>query len=315
MRTLKFKNFLETNLKKAAEEETAASLGDRSSYIGASDIGGCLFKAYCDKTNTLSQENDFQQEIVFQRGHVAETIIRKMLGKTLPIKEQVELVEDKVKCHIDFVMEGKSELVIIECKSVKAEISEPYLSWQLQVQLQMDLLKKTTDKAVTAFIIAINLNTGWLEVFLIEPDDYLLNEAKTKAQTLREALENNVAPKATEQLYCSVCKHKWQCPLYNNKNFCETTNNSQIEKLLEEAKTEQEKLKELATSLDNKKEEIKQFMLNANISKLASPNAIASLGKDSQVDKFESKALKEEMPEIYEKYLVKSIRKGAFSIK
>ena len=60
--------FINKNLPKVLAKETASSLGDRSKYIGASDIGGCLRKSFLSKQQKT--EYDIAQHIVFERGHL-----------------------------------------------------------------------------------------------------------------------------------------------------------------------------------------------------------------------------------------------------
>ena len=45
--------FINKNLPKVLAEHTVNSLGDRSTYIGASDIGGCIRSAYLGKNKKL----------------------------------------------------------------------------------------------------------------------------------------------------------------------------------------------------------------------------------------------------------------------
>lgn len=100
----KLEKFIEMNLPKVLAEDTASSLGDRSKYIGASDIGSCLRKGYLSKIQKV--EHDIAQHIVFERGHIAEGIVAKMLRGT-PYREQVEVAGKAsngydIKAHIDF---------------------------------------------------------------------------------------------------------------------------------------------------------------------------------------------------------------------
>ena len=44
MKTDKFESYIASNLDKVLGLETINTLGDRNTYIGASDIGGCPFK-------------------------------------------------------------------------------------------------------------------------------------------------------------------------------------------------------------------------------------------------------------------------------
>ena len=96
--------FINKNLPKVLAEHTVNSLGDRSTYIGASDIGGCLRSSYLGKKQKV--DYDISQHIVFERGHLSEGIVAKMLEGT-PYKTQVEAIGKAdngfpIKAHIDF---------------------------------------------------------------------------------------------------------------------------------------------------------------------------------------------------------------------
>lgn len=60
------KAFLDT-----LSEESVKSLGDRSLYIGSSDIGSCPRRVFLTKTQPNA--HSIEQGIVFQRGHLAES--------------------------------------------------------------------------------------------------------------------------------------------------------------------------------------------------------------------------------------------------
>ncbi|MDD3468006.1 MAG: Dna2/Cas4 domain-containing protein [Campylobacterales bacterium] len=211
----KLEAFINKNLPEVLAKKTADSLGDRSKYIGASDIGSCLRKAYLSKMNSV--EHDIAQHIVFQRGHIAEEIVALMLDGT-PYKQQVEVGGKAsngfdIKAHIDFVVDFGAECVVIEAKSTSIEVDEPYESWILQVQMQMGLLQsQRKGKKVRGYVIAINVNTGWFKSFEILPNKALFDVAMANANTLANALVNRQEPEAQLELYCSKCAFKGDCP-------------------------------------------------------------------------------------------------------
>jgi CRISPR-associated exonuclease Cas4 len=65
----------EKNFREALKKDTENSLGDRSRYIGASDISGCLRSSYLSKV--AKKEDDISQLLTFERGHQFENIVRK----------------------------------------------------------------------------------------------------------------------------------------------------------------------------------------------------------------------------------------------
>ncbi len=116
----KFLNFLESGIKAFSKKNTMETLGDRSAYVGSSDIGQCPRKAFLTKTQPT--EASFQQELVFLRGHMAENVIRCGLqGGNIPFEEQVEVAGEGdyafIKTHIDFVVSMGNESVLLSAKA------------------------------------------------------------------------------------------------------------------------------------------------------------------------------------------------------
>lgn len=313
----KFEAFIAQNLPKALKKASQANLGDRTKYIGSSDIGGCLRKAYLDKINEV--EYDLATLIRFQRGHLSEGIVETMLYG-LKFKKQAEYTTKfegfELKSHIDFLLEDRNEFVVVEAKSVNSEIDAAYPSWVLQVQYQLHLLKQSTKKPVRAFIIALNINTGWFKAFDIAYNESLANLALANAKQLIEALQSNTEPKASEQLYCGTCAHKNTCPLLNKG--CESLNGDALQLAqrliqLSAAKKEAEK------AYDEAKAEIEELMRTIQLTKVKVDDNVITLGKDSKSTTFDAKALQNSEPELYDelfaKYQKTSSRKGYLIIK
>lgn len=313
----KFEAFIALNLPKALKKSSEQSLGDRSTYVGSSDIGACLRKAYLDKTEQTSY--DLETLIRFQRGHIAESIVETMLDG-LNVEKQVEFKTDfegfELKSHIDFLLPNSSDFTIVEAKSVQSEIDTPYPSWVFQVQYQLHLLKLNTKKPVRAFVIALNVNTGWHKVFEVAYNENLANLALNNAKKLVEALQTQTEPEAKEQLFCGVCPHKANCPLLNKG--CQTLNEDvlMLGKKLVELNS---KKKELEKALEETKSEFEELMKSLSLSKVKIDENFVSLSKDSSSVSFDAKALKESEPalygELFAKYQKITKRKGYISIK
>lgn len=309
--------FIERNLPKVLKEESIASLGDRKQYVGSSDVGGCLRKSYLDKVRDT--EYDMATLIRFERGHLSEGIVRKMLTG-LEVQEQVE-VKGMVhgfglKSHIDFMLENKDECVVVEAKSVGSSITEPYSSWVLQVQYQLHLLKINRNKPVRAYIIAIDLNSGWFKTFEVAYNETLAQMALRRATQLINAIKQNQEPDAEEQLYCSMCPHKADCPLMN-AGVVEVQGDMQ--QLARELADLNNQKKELEKVLDAKKAKMEEFMRTAKIQKVRAENNFISLTNDLSYSSIDTKVLKQEEPELYEqllgKYGKETSRKGYIQVK
>jgi len=292
----KLEKFIEMNLPKVLAEDTANSLGDRSKYIGASDIGSCLRKGYLSKVQKV--EHDIAQHIVFERGHIAEGIVAKMIRGT-PYKEQVEVAGKAkngydIKAHIDFVVDFGKECVVVEAKSTSFEVDEPYESWVLQVQMQMGLLQsQCKGKSVRGYVVAINVNTGWFKTFEVLPNRTLFGVAMTNANTLANALVERQEPEAQLELYCSKCAFKADCPAIRNAT---------AENLPPEIK---EVVKKIAgkTAIEKEikslKQQLKDFMEATNIKMAKVDNNTVSLVTRKGKKTVDTELLKEFDPSLY----------------
>jgi len=298
----KLEVFINRNLPKVLAQETANTLGDRSKYIGASDISGCLRKAFLTKQQ--DPKYDISQHIVFQRGHIAEQLVEKMLKGT-PYKAQVE-VKGKadngfdIKAHIDFVVDFGKEVVIVEVKTISTDIDEPYDSWVLQTQLQMSLLKASSQSQIRSYIVAINLNSGFYKTFEIDFNGSLSKIALEKANILANALKNNRCPDGEMQLYCS------KCPFKSN---CETISKGVEEQLPLDIKSLVNKLKSFQSiekDMKRCKDELKSFLETTNINVAKCDNTTVTLCQNSGSYTIDLTRLKVEEPSIYEKYRVQT---------
>jgi CRISPR-associated exonuclease Cas4 len=214
-----FLSFLFNGLKNADN-----GLGDRSKYVGSSDIGGCLKRAVLSKTNG-EPNRSLDELLILERGHIVEGIIEKALkANNLSYKSQVgvkALLDDQtpVKAHLDFVVENSKECVVIECKSVSHQIDAPYEAWVLQIQFQLGLLKasfqrKGLDKPVRGIIAVMDVNTGWAKEFAIEFNEALLAIALNRAKTIWNAVKRGENANAIEGelgALCGYCPFKGQC--------------------------------------------------------------------------------------------------------
>jgi CRISPR-associated exonuclease Cas4 len=196
-------------------------LGDRSKYVGSSDIGGCLKKAVLSKRNG-EVNRSLDELLVLERGHIVEGIIEKALkANGLSYKTQVEVSaffdnDTPVEAHLDFVVENAKEAVVIECKSVSSQIDAPYEAWVLQVQFQLGLLKASlqssgNDKPVRGIIAVMDVNTGWAREFHIAYNDVLIAVAISRAKTVWQAVNNGTEPEGECGALCAYCPFKGQC--------------------------------------------------------------------------------------------------------
>lgn len=151
-----------------AEQKTANELGDRSQYIGMSDIGKgmeCMRSAVASKLGLSAtpvaagvDPNDLDRilgrQIVLQRGHWQEHGIEKALAATgVKLLPQLEICIEyqgvPIKTHLDFtlVWGGQRPAVrILELKSNERIPDSLYASYEAQLYGQVGLLKSCWDE-------------------------------------------------------------------------------------------------------------------------------------------------------------------------
>ena len=296
----KFEAFISSNLSRVLNLETKDTLGNRSEYVGASDIGGCPYKTVMSKKHPPVYS--LKQQIIFQRGHLAETLVSKMLDG-LNVEDQYEVLGEidqvQLKAHIDKLVKAKNRCVVIEVKTVSAPVDEPYESWVLQVQYQMGLLMQENgcNDNVEAYVLAMDLNSGWLKTFHIEFDDALFELCLSKAQHIGDAMKGLVEPKAIVQYYCGSCPFKMSCP--KQGQFAED--------LPEDLKMDLEfikKSKKMAKESKLRENRVKNYLVNMGIKKGKDTcsDTVVSV-REQETSRFDVKRFAEEHPDLYKEYL------------
>ncbi len=146
----KLLNIIESGIIKHAEQTTNIILGDRSSYVGMSDLGGfitCNRAAILKKISSKTDHN-FAQLITLNRGHWFEDGIAKSIeSMQLPNIRQLELAinidDTPIKVHYDFVLASttpKPTIRILEVKSCLKIPEELYSSYEMQTYGQVGMM-------------------------------------------------------------------------------------------------------------------------------------------------------------------------------
>ncbi|NDY55851.1 hypothetical protein G3N56_03730 [Desulfovibrio sulfodismutans] len=154
-------SILASGLQRHAEIATAVTLGDRSRYIGLSDIGrglDCFRATVADKLPTAhppftpsarAQAASLSRQLTLQRGHCFESLVGQALAShRLNTLHQLEIdvvyQGTPIKAHLDFVLVSDvpgPTVRILECKSTKHLPETLYASYESQVYGQVGLLK------------------------------------------------------------------------------------------------------------------------------------------------------------------------------
>jgi hypothetical protein len=128
--------------------QTKSILGDRSRYIGMSDIGKaaeCLRAATADKLRTEETPGTLQRELLLGRGHWFETgVFEAFRAAEVPFFYQlyIKCVHDGIPiiAHPDFVFVGE-DIHLIELKSCGQVPDSAYAAHETQLYGQMSMLR------------------------------------------------------------------------------------------------------------------------------------------------------------------------------
>ena len=156
-RTEGLRALIRQGLQAVAHKDTLAHLGDRSCYVGMSDIGQhweCPRAALARKV--LPTTNSLERLLTLQRGHWFESGVGQALASLgLHVLPQLEINWQHqgvpIKAHLDFVLvwgAPVNAIRILEVKSTDKLPASPHDSHLLQLHGQIGLLTKAWSKPV-----------------------------------------------------------------------------------------------------------------------------------------------------------------------
>lgn len=207
--------FLEKAIKEKNRQDSA-HLGDRSEYVGASDIAGCPRKAVLSKKNP--KEHDAKTLLRFARGHVAEGLLAEIFAAGgLKFDRETEIPHPEhsfIRSHIDFLFSSRKRLHVVELKTVDGIPDEPYSSWVDQLHTQMGLLELSrTGLPIGGSILALDLNAGdWREFNSYRPNEVIFNVMIEKGLHIWAAMNGHEEPRTEPGLLCGYCPQRKDCP-------------------------------------------------------------------------------------------------------
>lgn len=225
------KLFLE-GLRSLSEKHTEETLGDRTTYLGASDIGYCPRKVIMERIN--KPEHDLATLLRFKRGHLAEDVVAEIYDsigfsnydRQVEIDISTEIAP--ILVHIDFVFTSEKHKVksILEVKSGSIPDS-PYENWETQLYLQMGALAmKYPDYEIRGAIISLDLSEGDIAFFnSYTPNEMIFEGLIKRAESIwqwnlqvqnGEQVEIDLAPGPL----CGFCSAIRTCPIFEKiKDF------------------------------------------------------------------------------------------------
>ncbi|ORJ61317.1 hypothetical protein [Geothermobacter hydrogeniphilus] len=303
----KLQVFLENALREKSKQNSS-HLGDRSQYVGASDIAGCSRKAVLNKLNP--EDHDPMTLLRFARGHAAEDLIDGIFraGGLTPQREVEVRHPDfpEILCHIDFLFRSNASgrLHVMELKTVNGIPDAPYESWVNQLHVQMGLLElHNPGLPIGGSILAVDLNAGvWKEFNSFTPNKILFNAMVIKGRHILSCLDAPEAAQIEPGILCGYCNHRETCPAFAGETPLPQEVQNLAARYLEKSRTRGE----LDKAIKNLKNEILAFTGTSFKGQSDTLQVCASeVGPSETVD---ARRLKEAYPEIYDE--VKKERAG-----
>lgn len=190
-------------------------LGDRSVYIGSSDIAGCPRKVFLQRQ--FPTQPGVSTLLKFARGHAAEWLLSKIFDASeVPYDTQVEICHPTMplRCHIDFVFYEPKGLHAVEVKSVSGIPDAPYPQWEDQLRYQLGMLRMQYPKGnIGGSILAVDLNAGEVHQFNgYEHDDTMFNYLYHRGLHLLDVLNDQANADCSPSHLCGFCQFRADCP-------------------------------------------------------------------------------------------------------
>ena len=284
------------------QQKQSSHLGDRTGYVGASDIAGCPRKAALGKQSP--EGHDIKTLLRFSRGHAAQAMYAEFFktGGAL-FEEEVEVRHPdlpEIRCHIDFLFYANRQtkrLHIVEMKSTDGIPDEPYASWVDQLHVQMGLLQLTLDPEVQigGSILVVDLNAGTYREFNnYAPNKLVFNQLMEKAQHILSATRGECAPKTEPGILCGYCTFRQDCP----SHVADMELPPEIHQASKAYLELNEQKKALDTRLEVLKNDILTFVNGAY--KGASDGILVNVTSVSDSVIVDGKKLKNSYPDIYD---------------
>jgi CRISPR-associated exonuclease Cas4 len=273
-------------------------LGDRRSYIGASDVGNCPRKVVLSKT--VPEMHDINTLIRFERGNLVETIIEKALehsGVDFISQLEVKHPEQPFTAHLDFTFVRDDGIAVLEAKSVSKIPEEPYPSWVSQLYFQMGLVEITHHRPSRGGILAVDLNTGDFKLFNGYTHNPILFEGLLKkAEKIWASLKDGTPITTEKSLLCIYCPYRSDCSEYSTDGLPDLP----IEEQVMDYQAAKAQEKEIKADVSRLRKELELAVQPYGEAKAGDYHLKLSTSTRTG---FNSKAFKEEYPELAKEYM------------
>ncbi len=218
---------LQAALQQLAIQQTVETLGDRTTYLGASDILACPRKTILAKLQP--PEADLVTLLRFRRGHMAEDIVAAAFTAAgfTNFRRQVEVRyrgDVPIMAHIDFVFvsEARKTMAVLEVKSPETMPTDPYGSWESQLYLQMGLLADNFPdyRVEKGAILAVNFGEHGMQLFNgYTPQTTIYEGLLERATAIWKDYQSYAAGELTTPVMeagplCGYCPFLADCPKF-----------------------------------------------------------------------------------------------------
>jgi CRISPR-associated exonuclease Cas4 len=195
--------------------QQTATLGDRGSYIGSSDIAGCARKAFLQRQ--FPRQHSITTLLKYARGHAAEWLLDRIFqagGAVYDTQVEVRHPDVPMKAHCDFVFYEKNNLHVVETKSVSGIPDAAYPAWEDQLYFQLGMLRIQYPKGnIGGSILAIDLNAGEIHQFNgYEYDPDIFQYLFDRGLRLLDALNDQAEARPSPSHLCGYCQYRTDCP-------------------------------------------------------------------------------------------------------
>ncbi len=223
-------------LQEVTTKQIQKGLGDRNTYVGASDLNGCVRKAILGKRN--KRGFGLQSALHLVRGHLAELIIMMALRaqgvKFLYQPELVHPIKPYNKAHVDFMFVGKDRVHILEIKSGKKK--KNFADYEAQITNQMGIAQAMyPNRKVTESLCHMDLTAATIN-YNNEYEYDKEEDAKIQAQV--DLFWDVMQHPGTEDAHCKQtplcgwCDFIGTCPKYSGEDLPAIEDNELEEQVL-----------------------------------------------------------------------------------
>ena len=301
----------------SARLENNARLGDRRSYLGASEVGACLRKVVAAKLTPEPFDTAAMGRMLAGRAMENEVVqlVRLALNGSLRNtgRNQLELEHPDLpfRAHPDGRIVGEDGDGILEVKTASAALFRRYQAEGLpqayldQVQAQLGL----SGLSWGLVVLVSRENLAEVETFHLSFNPvsygYLVDRARTAAEALRL---NDLPPGEPEREGCHGCPFAGECPEHQAQRKALSEGQLpdvtclELECELEELAGLESDLEPIQARITELRDRLKGHLLEAGLSRVHLEGGTVQLTASTRKS-LDGKALQRDSPEVYQRYL------------